>query len=76
MSEWAILFTEQEIKSCPVISNISNIEAIDKNIVDSRVPTRIKQSSDVDMVYKFNVVEKLLKATYDKMALILPKDQY
>ena len=74
--DWALLFTEQDIKTCPVISNTSNIESIDKNIVDSRVPTRIKQSSDVDMVYKFNVVERLLKATYDKMAQILPKDQY
>jgi len=75
-NESSVLLTEQDVKACQTVQNISNITSIDKCILDQRLPIRIKQNSDVTVVSKFITVEQLYKATHDTMATILPRDEY
>lgn len=57
----------EEILKCDIVQNLSNISDRDSSIIEPKVVTRVKQSSDIKEVKHFNKIEKFVKTLHKVM---------
>ncbi len=50
------------IKDWDVIKELSNNDKIDEYIIASDLPTRVKQTSDINTIHKFNIIDKYVSS--------------
>lgn len=59
----------EEILKCDIVQNLSNISDRDSSIIEPKVVTRVKQSSDIKEVKHFNKISKIIKTLHKMMEL-------
>ena len=67
---------QASLLTCEVVQNISNDKEIDENIIDKKLPVRVKQTSDVVLVEKFCAVQRVASKNLKTMASILDEAVY
>lgn len=69
------LLTYEDIKTCHIIQNLSNISGIDTNIINTKpqLTIRIKQTSDTKIVDLFNKLEHLISNELEIISKLDPR---